>query len=255
MCLLLRGSKKGLFLGAGGGQCWNQPHERITNYCPLGHAQYWRRGGRAWLDGPAAGGFRGWVVLEVSVWSNTIKAILKGNTQSGPSLLFHPPLSPSGPAFSSLSPPPPLQPIPSLCFCKHRVPKDGPGVFYMTASCTSNTKQIKFFTTPSSFHLHHLPFTPSTRPACQSINHSTDLISRELAIQLKYRRKKGWTIWEMGLQVEQKCWVRCIALHTTSKFVGGMNYGGNGMPQVVGVQQAENRQSSRTEGVSTHTQI
>lgn len=65
----------------GGGVLWNLPHERIANYCPLGHAQWWKRGGRGRLDRPIAGGVRGWVVLEVSVWSNTIKAILKGNTK------------------------------------------------------------------------------------------------------------------------------------------------------------------------------
>lgn len=80
-CAYFWGAAKRASSWGGWGQCWNQPHERITNYCPLGHAQYWRREGRAWLDGPAAGGFRGWVVLEVSVWSNTIKAILKGNTK------------------------------------------------------------------------------------------------------------------------------------------------------------------------------
>lgn len=36
--LLLRGQQKGLFLW-GERECWNQPHERIANYGPLGHTQ------------------------------------------------------------------------------------------------------------------------------------------------------------------------------------------------------------------------
>lgn len=62
----------------------------------------------------------------------------------------------------------------------------------------------------------------------------------------------------MRLQVGQKRWVRCAALHTTSKFVGEMNYGKNVTPHIdCTTKDCENRadRAAEHEGVSNHTQI
>lgn len=107
-------------------------------------------------------------VWEVSVWSYTIKAILKGNTKW--SLLPFPstslPLSPCGPALSPLLQLPPLP----LFLCTE-CPIDGPGVLYITPSCTSNAKQTNFWLYPSSFHLPLPPRSPWHPSACcKSLN-------------------------------------------------------------------------------------
>lgn len=59
----------------------------------------------------------------------------------------------------------------------------------------------------------------------------------------------------MRLQVGQKCCVRCIALLTTSKFVGEMNYGKNVTPHIDCAQQKTAKTGRAAErGVSNHTQ-
>lgn len=60
----------------------------------------------------------------------------------------------------------------------------------------------------------------------------------------------------MRLQVGQKCWVRCVALHTTSKFVGEMNYGKNVTPHIDCARQkaAKTDMAAEQEGASNHTQ-
>lgn len=80
------------------------------------------------------------------------------------------------PPFSiHLSPPLPLWPGPLLFYSSpsppfvsvHReCPIDGPGVLYITPSCTSNTKQTIFWLYPSSFHLPLLPRSPWHPSAC-----------------------------------------------------------------------------------------
>lgn len=165
------------------------------------------------------------------------------------SIHLSPPLARPSPLFLLLL----CSPIPSLCFCEYRVPVDGPGVFYTSASCTSNSKILY---DPSFFHLHHLAFTFATQPACKSINHSTDPISKETEKPVKIQVDKRLEQMRDEVTSGTKVCVRCVALHTTTKFVGEMNYGKNVTPHIDCARQktAKTVRAAEPEGVSNHTQ-
>lgn len=86
------------------------------------------------------------------------------------------PSLPCGPALSS-SPPLHLPPLP--LFQRTECPMDQPGVFYITPSCTSNTKQPNFSSPPSPLDLLLLlSFSLHLSACCKAINHLADLISK-----------------------------------------------------------------------------
>lgn len=107
-----------------------------------------RRGGDEWSDGRGGG-----------VGGRRLKLHHKSHPERKhemvPPPFFHLPLSPFGPALSCLLLSSSLPPFVSV----HRErPVDGPGVFYITPSCTSNAKHTNLYSTPSSFHLPCLLF-------------------------------------------------------------------------------------------------
>lgn len=80
-----------------------------------------------------------------------------------------PPAAQPSPLYSSTAPFPPFV---SVC---RECPMDGPGVFYITPSCTSNAKQTHFYPGPSAFYLPLLPPAPLHPLACcKSINLQPD---------------------------------------------------------------------------------
>lgn len=84
-----------------------------------------------------------------------------------PPFSIHPSL-PCGPSLSSL--------LPSHLFVSvyREYPIDGPGVFYITPSCTSNTNS-PISPHPSSLHP---PLTSVLPACCKPINHSADPIGK-----------------------------------------------------------------------------
>lgn len=61
------------------------------------------------------------------------------------SIYLSPPVARPSPLSSSTAPPPPFISVYREC------PMDGPGVFYIIHSCTSNAKQTNFYSTPPLF--------------------------------------------------------------------------------------------------------
>lgn len=77
-----------------------------------------------------------------------------------------PPVARPSPLSSSTAPSPPFVSVYREC------PMDGPGVFYITPSCTSNAKQTNFYSTPPLFiYLSVLSLPCAYQPVA---NHSAD---------------------------------------------------------------------------------